>query len=180
MRKATAKYVVDTNVPKIANSATNIAELPDNMVDCALSCAEKIKKILNEELKLVVDAGGEIFDEYRKQLSMSGQPGLGDAFMKWVHDNQWHFPLEDRVTITQTDDNYAEFPNCAELNGFDKSDKKFVAVANTHPMKPPIAAASDHHWWKFKEVLKKKGISVELLCPEHIQKVSLKKSKTKS
>lgn len=76
------KCLVDTNVPKTANLATQPdpqANVPDA---CVLACIEAIEHVIRKR-GLVIDAGDEIFDEYRQQLSMKGQPGLGDRFMKW-------------------------------------------------------------------------------------------------
>ena len=42
---------------------------------------------------------------------MRGHPGVGDRFMKWVHDNRWSLPAEDRVIITKDGDGYKEFPD---------------------------------------------------------------------
>ena len=53
-----------------------------------------------------MDAGDEIFNEYRQELSMKGQPGMGDRFMKWVHDNRWKLPIADRVEITKNGNTY--------------------------------------------------------------------------
>lgn len=135
-----AKYIVDTNVPKIANQQVDILAIPENMLGCVLACVEKIQQIISGKQILVLDEAGEIFEEYRKQLSMSGQPGIGDAFMQWVHDRQWM--ACERVAITKTGAIYHAFPTVPALEDFDKSDRKFVALANTHPEKPPIVAAT--------------------------------------
>lgn len=89
------KCLVDTNVPINANLATNPD--PDSNVpdECVLACVEAIEHVTKKR-GLVIDAGDEIFDEYRQNLSMHGQPGIGDRFMKWVHDNRWGLPDIDR------------------------------------------------------------------------------------
>lgn len=89
--------------------------------------------------------------------------------MKWVHDNQWGFSQEDRVVISKDGDTYNEFPNHDGLSGFDVSDKKFVAVANAHPKKPPILQATDSKWWGWKEALAEVGITVRFLCPDYAE-----------
>ena len=109
------------------------------------------------------------FFEYRQQLSMKGQPGVGDRFMKWVHDNRWSLPDSQRVTITRNGDTYEEFPTHDGLNDFDKSDRKFVAVANSHGDKPPILQAADSKWWGWKIALAEVGITVQFLCPEYVE-----------
>jgi hypothetical protein len=131
------KCLVDTNVPKTANLAIDPLKISDELMPCVSACVKAIEHVIKKG-GLVLDAGDEIFTEYRRQLSLKGQPGLGDRFMKWVHDNRWKFPDTDRVTITWNGESYDEFPNHNELINFDTSDRKFVAVANAHPEKPPI------------------------------------------
>jgi hypothetical protein len=78
---------VDTNVAKTANLATQPDPASDVPDDCVLSCISAIEHVIKKK-GLVMDAGDEIFDEYRQQLSMSGQPGMDDSFMKWMHDHR--------------------------------------------------------------------------------------------
>ena len=111
--KLEGKYVVDTNVPKTANLALDSAAIPDDLVDCVLACVEIIEQIVVKG-GMVIDGGDEIFDEYRQQLSRAGQPGVGDHFMKWVHDNRWSLPETDRVIITKNGESYDEFPEHAD------------------------------------------------------------------
>lgn len=163
------KYLVDTNVPKTANMSTDPSNIPDELAHCVLACIEAIDNVVNKG-GLVLDAGDEIFDEYRHQLSMSGKPGVGDHFMKWVHDSRWDFPKEDRVIITKNGQSYDEFPEHEGLSNFDISDRKFIAVANNHQLKPPILQATDSKWWGWNDALKEAGITVQFLCPEYIKK----------
>jgi len=166
MSKPLKKCLLDTNVPKTANLAINPATIPDELTVCVLACVEAVEHVVKRG-GLVIDAGGEIFDEYRRQLNMRGQPGVGDRFMKWVHDNRWRFPTEDRVTITKQGDSYKEFPNHEGLSEFDPSDRKFVAVANAHPRKPPILEATDSKWWGWQHALLDVEIVVKFLCPDY-------------
>ena len=161
------KCVVDTNVPKVANSAPNPEE-SDFPEVCVLACVAAIEQVMLRK-SLVIDSGNEIFDEYRQQLSLGGQPGVGDVFMKWVHDRRWLLPEDQRVSITPNGDSYNEFPAHHGLTEFDRSDRKFVAVANAHPEQPPILQATDSKWWGWKEALREVGITVRFVCPEHIQ-----------
>jgi hypothetical protein len=163
------KCVVDTNVPKTANRAIMPATIPDEEVHCVQACVEAIEHIVTKG-GLVIDAGDCIFEEYRRQLSISGHPGLGDGFMKWVHDNRWKLPEEDRVIISKEGDTYLEFPNDAALSNFDRSDRKFVAVANKHPAKPPILEATDSKWWIHQAALEEAGIKVLFLCPDYVRR----------
>lgn len=161
--------VVDTNVAKTANLATqpdSISNVPD---ECVLFCIEAIEHVIQKK-GLVLDVGDEIFDEYRRQLSMSGQPGMGDSFMKWVHDYRWSLPDHQRVTIKKNAESYNEFPVHDDLNKFDNSDRKFVAVSNAHPDKPVILQATDSKWWGWKDALSECGITVQFICETYIQK----------
>ncbi|MDR3605621.1 MAG: hypothetical protein P4L38_13400 [Syntrophaceae bacterium] len=162
------KFVVDTNVPKTANYATDPENIPSDLKDCVVECIAAIKKITERKDGLVLDSGGEIFGEYLRNLSMSGQPGVGNKFLKWVHDHQWGFPYEDHVVINKEGDSYSEFPNTKDLSQFDPADKKFVAVAKAHPAKPPILQATDCKWLGWKNALEKEGIIVNFLCPDYV------------
>jgi len=162
------KCLVDTNVPIIANRALDPAHIPDDLMGCVLSCIEAIEHVVKKG-GLVMDSGDEIFDEYHHKLSLKGQPGVGDKFMKWVHDNRWGFPEADRVTITKNGDSYNEFPDHDGLTDFDISDRKFIAVSNAHPGKPPILQAVDSKWWGWKDALAEAGITVNFLCPDYIK-----------
>lgn len=172
------KCIVDTNVPVIANEALNPDS--DKNADCILACVEAIEHVQNTVNCLILDAGDEIFTEYRRNLSLSGQPGAGDAFMRWVHDHRWSLPEANRVAIAKDGDSYMEFPNQDDLAKFDPSDRKFVAVANKHPCHPPILQAGDSKWWNFRDILENAGITVRFLCPEYVQSIAPKKKSSKA
>ncbi len=171
------KCIVDTNVPKTANLATQPNPDSDVSDECVLACIEAVEHVIKKR-GLIIDTGDEIFDEYRQQLSMRGQPGVGDRFIKWVHDNRWSLPDSDRVAISRNGDSYDQFPAHDGLKNFDRSDRKFVAVANAHPEKPPILQATDSKWWGWKDTLAKVGITVHFLCPEYVKAKYAKKMET--
>jgi len=160
--------VVDTNVAKTANLATQLDPTSDVPDECILSCIEAIEHVIKKK-GVILDAGDEIFDEYRQQLSMSGSPGVGDRFMKWVHDHRWSLPDSQRVNITWDDDSYDEFPSHEGLKEFDKSDRKFVAVSNAHSNRPTILQATDSKWWGWKDALRECEITVQFMCESYIQ-----------
>jgi hypothetical protein len=176
MSKFPKKCVVDTNVPKVANLYVDFDQAPLELQSCILICVEVIEYITNNG-GLVLDAGDEIFSEYCGQLSLSGQPGIGDHFMKWVHDNRWTLPEEDRVQITKDGDSYREFPEHEGLKSFDPADRKFVAVSNAHPEKPPILQATDCKWLDWNDALSEVGIEVKFLCEAYVQNNYNKKIK---
>ena len=170
MGKFPDKCLIDTNVPKTANLAGKAGH-PQELINCVLRCVEAIT-YYTEHGGLVMDAGDEIFTEYRRQLSFSlrGEPGVGDKFMKWVNDNRWGFPPEDRVRITKNGDTYNEFPHHDGLSEFDISDRKFVAVANAHRDNPPILQGTDSKWWGWQDALRDVGIEVDFLCPDYVKR----------
>lgn len=168
MNHLQGKCLVDTNVPITANRAVKPADIPDELVDCVSVCIEIIEHIINNGA-LVMDEGNEIFHEYLDHLSLKGQPGVGDRFMKWVHDHRWNADKVTRVQITKNGNSYDEFPNQVGLNNFDPSDRKLVATANAHPEKPPIVQATDSKWWGWKNALAGVGITVHFLCPDYAE-----------
>lgn len=163
------KCIVDTNVAISANLATK-SDTGSNVPDaCVSECVRQIQNITKNG-GLVIDDVGEIFYEYISNLSLSGHPGVGDSFAKWVHDHQWNSKKVDRIVISKNGHSYDQFPDHGDLTQFDNSDRKFVAVANVHPEKPTILQATDSKWWGWKDALAEVGINVEFLCPDYVQK----------
>ncbi len=116
-----------------------------------------------------LDDGGLIVAEYRGNLSAKGQPGPGDAFLKWLLTNEWGGIRVTRVKITpkpEDRDDFHELPPAAKAACSDRSDRKFLAVAAAHPERPPILQAFDSKWWGWREALATAGIMIHFLCPE--------------
>ncbi|MBW4552647.1 MAG: hypothetical protein KME35_16290 [Aphanocapsa sp. GSE-SYN-MK-11-07L] len=155
--------VVDTNVLIVANGRAT----PQANPTCVTNCVRRLQSIRNQEV-LVIDDGWHILSEYRRKVSPSGQPGVGDAFLKWVLTNQKNPNRCVDVSITPIpgEESFVEFPSDVELANFDRSDRKFVAVALTHPAKPPILNAVDSDWRDFYQPLARNGVQIEFLCPE--------------
>jgi proteasome lid subunit RPN8/RPN11 len=92
---------------------------------------------------------------------------VGDAFLKWVLSNQGNRQRCEQIQITEISEyNFAEFPSDPNLDGFDLSDRKFVAVAIAHPHKPPILNAVDSDWGDFRVQLATHRVEVEFICPD--------------
>lgn len=163
--------IVDTNVPLVANRSSHASE------DCVEICVDRLVQITNGEIKLAVDyraLDGQryIIDEYRNKLNPSGQPGVGDAFLKWVETHWTNDDCCDRIEITPIVGgkiNFAEFPKDPALANFDDDDRKFVAVACAYSGKPPILQAVDSKWHNFLGPLTQNGVTVEYLCPGNMQ-----------
>lgn len=162
--------VVDTNVPLTANQGKDPR--------CVLACVEAVRALMKSG-HLVIDDKFRILNEYKHKLSPTGQPGVGDAFLKWVLNNQANPTRCTRVELNPRPEDprdFEEFPRDGSLSGFDPSDRKFVAVSCAHPDTPHILQATDSKWWGLREELANCGVRVDFLCPEHIEELHKRKS----
>lgn len=158
-------WVIDTNVAIVANGGEYLDTDP-SCVEATIVFFEKIY----EGQKVAIDDAFLILDEYMSHLNPSGQPGSGDKFMKWVYDNQGNPEYCTRVAITAHERReFIEFPEDIELQKFDRSDRKFVAVAVKAPYDTKIANATDSDWWIFKDKLRKNGIEIDFVCKHRFE-----------
>jgi hypothetical protein len=154
-------FVVDTNVAVVANR-----HAPQAAPACVLACVDVLESI-SRTGKIVLDDQSRILDEYMRHLSPSGQPGLGDAFFKWVWQNQANVTRCERVAIHPRGNNsedYREFPSDPALRGFHADDRKFVAVARKSKSNPEVLNAVDRDWWDYRIALKQCGVRIKFLC----------------
>jgi hypothetical protein len=159
--------VVDTNVPIAANGDSAVSP------ECAERCIDAILKVTQGFERLALDDAGLIVDEYRHML-VAGQQGVGHEFLKWVYNTQWDSVYCEQVPITRVaasadDCDFEEFPKHEALARFDRSDRKFVAVAAAHPDRPPILEAADVKWVGWAAALAEVGVNLELLCEHEIK-----------
>ena len=159
------KYsVIDTNVLIAANGRKTHANLK-----CQLACIEALENIRSNTV-VILDNRSLILTEYSKYCHYKGQPSVGDKFFKYIHDNQ---SVTDKCLIVpitptdQTESNFLEFPKHPDLNNFDLSDRKFVAVTKASLKNPPIYNATDSDWNEVQEVFKVCNITIIQLCPQH-------------
>ena len=73
------RFVVDTNVPIVANGRGDPPDSRSPSVSCQASAVQFLVEVL-ESGKVLLDVDGEIQKEYRTYLNPSGQPGVGDRF----------------------------------------------------------------------------------------------------
>lgn len=164
-----AKIIVDTNVAVVANQRdTHASEA------CILASVRQLQAFLNNSLILVIDQQWYVLREYMRELHSTGQPGVGDAFLKWVLTNQNNPHRCERVSINlkpahEDETEFIEFPDDPRLHGFDRADRKFVAISRAHSDRPPIANATDTDWRDYAAVLAEYGINVEFLCPTEME-----------
>lgn len=162
------KAVIDTNVLLVANG-----QHADVTEDCVIACVTRLQA-LQKSGTVVIDDGYRIVGEYLHKTSLKPPVGVGDKFLKWML--QHTASRVEQVTLNQTGDNcFAEFPDSELEQRFDAPDRKFAAVANAHPDKPPIWQAADCKWLDWWPALRAKGVEVDFLCPTYVRAVYGKK-----
>lgn len=158
-----APVVIDTNVLLVANQ-----QHAHVSPDCIIACVNRLKDLQATGV-VVVDDGFRIIGEYQNKTNTKSQRGVGDVFLKWLLRNQSNTTRVEQVSITELSaDRFFEFPDAALELIFDPPDRKFAAVANKHPNKPPILQAADCKWLDWWPALQAKGIRVEFLCPSDL------------
>ena len=158
-------FVVDTNVPVVANGRSEQAD-----PNCVIACINALCDVRATGI-IVLDDAMQILHEYMTNLSMSGQPGAGDLFMKWVWSIQADQERCEQVRLTphHLDPNEFEvFPDDGDLAGFDRSDRKFVVAALTSRKKPVVLNAVDSDWAHHYAALTRNGVQIDFLCPQHV------------
>lgn len=155
------RAIIDTNVLLIANGSHQ-----DVSDACMKKCIERLVH-QKEQGITVIDDCFHILREYQKKTYPNQPKGIGDVFLKWLLQNQRNLAHVEQVTITEIEENrYSEFPNEELETLFDPPDRKFAAVSNAHPQKPPILQAADCKWLDWWESLENHGIAVDFLCPD--------------
>jgi hypothetical protein len=152
------RTVIDSNVPIVANGKNVTASY-----ECQLAAIVFLQEVVGAPRRRCVylDSGDLIFDEYKKHLSFKGQPGVGDAFFKFIHDHMHGDQHVKRVDVTPVSDatrGFMEIPH----NNLDKSDRKFLAVAVV--AKAEIVNATDSDWQEHSTLLHFLKIRILQLC----------------
>lgn len=166
---------MDTNVAVVANGRAGQAG-----PSCVIACVDALLDIRANRCVLTDDRT-LILDEYRRHLSHAGQPGPGDAFFKWLWDNQGNQKHCRRVPVTpHADRGFREFPCDTDLRSFHDDDRKFVAVARASKAAPSILNAADTDWWVHRHALRRHGVRVKFLCPELMQAQRARRGRSRS
>ncbi len=163
--KSVDSCVIDTNVLVVANGHHPPADIHQ-----VFKCQQFLIKVQKKHIS--IDSLGEILGEYFSHCQRSGQPGIGDAFARWLWDNQGNSSRCERVDITSDptgEREFLEFPKDEDLKGFDRSDQKFAAVAISSRFDATIYNASDSDWWEYRAAFERVGVKIEFLCPELIK-----------
>jgi hypothetical protein len=157
------RYVVDTNVPIVANGGPN----SHASIDCRASAIKFLHGVLSSG-KILVDIAGDIQAEYKRHLSPRGQPGVGDRFYQAVlHSAPRRI---ERIHLPKKADEYIDLPDALIDAGFDPSDRKFAALGKR--AKAPVANATDSDWLDHRVALEAHGIQVIFICGCEVSKWS--------
>ena len=154
-------FVVDTNVPIAANGRLTHANS-----QCRLTCIKKLKAVVRDQV-VAVDDQGEIIKEYARHLQYKGTLGVGDVFFKHVFDNQHQSDRVSRVRVKPVADEKRGFEELPP-NSFDRSDRKFLAVAVGACA--TVLNATDSDWGEHAKLMRRLGVEVHQLCPQHANK----------
>ena len=114
---------------------------------------------------IVVDNKDAILKEYVGTITRTGgQEKVGDRFVVHVINHQYGRNRVQRIPVTPIDDDrrgYEELP----VNEFDRSDRKFLAVAVV--ANAVVLNATDSDWHEHEDLMDKLEVEVEQLCPQH-------------
>lgn len=154
--------IVDTNVLIAANREA----VPQTSRQCEDECIRVLENLHAQSICLV-DNRWDILGEYIDQLDWISPNGVGAWFIRELLNSKNSIERCRQIPITpHPERGYEEFPDDPDLQDFDRSDRKFVAVAiasNEIPL-PPIFNAADSDWKNDKTALQRHGIRVQQIC----------------
>ena len=156
--------IVETNVALVASGYCEEAS-----ADCVANCQAALRNVMSDGFSLALDEAGQILAEYKKKLSPTGEPGVGDRFLKWVYINQYNSERCQRVQVYPADADgleYAELTSITGIGGFDADDRKFLVTALCAPIAAPVLNAVDSDWLDYREAIEAAGVRIEFLCGE--------------
>lgn len=149
--------LVDTNVLVVAN-----ARLGEHQA-CVDACVDCIAKFTSGVYKLHLDSLDHILTEYGRHIQHATPKGVGDLFFIWASTYKATPTYCIQVDISPDPGRgYIEFPSDPSLVNFDRSDRKFVAVAIASGQNPTIFNATDSDWHQFAGPLSNHVCVVEL------------------
>ncbi len=145
-----SRWVVDTNVPIVANGRPA----------CRLAAINFLQQILGLGT-IFVDLAGAIQAEYHSHLNPRGQPGVGDRFYLEILNSAPR--TIERVDLPKRGDGeYAALPQALIDAGFDPGDRKFAALAKQQDA--AVANATDSDWLEHRSILDDEKIKLHLVC----------------
>ncbi|MGE7775520.1 hypothetical protein ACQKLP_12400 [Chitinophaga sp. NPDC101104] len=163
-----SEVIIDTNIPLVAGG---YSDMPDS---CRESCIQLIDEIIENKHIVIIDNIYKIIGEYENKIQYISEVNYARQFLKWVYTNQGNDTRIRSVELTEIAENeYEEFPD--EIEDFDHSDRKFVAVAIANDYKAPIYQASDSKWIGWEQSLNEVGVQVVFLCKKSLAEKFRKK-----
>jgi hypothetical protein len=154
------RFVVDANVAIVANGRASSENGRLASVNCRLAAVEFLLELVATGT-ILLDLGHEIQDGYRTYLSPSGQPGVGDQFYRQVL-NSGPGRIE-RIDLPKGEDGeYVDLPRSLIEVNFDRSDRKFAALANR--TRATVANAIDSDWAIHHHTISESGIRIKFIC----------------
>lgn len=154
------RWVVDTNVPIVANGRPIEQETQRPSAACRLAAVDFLDNLLAKG-HVLLDEAGEIQAEYLRHMCPRGQPGVGDRFLQEVLNSHPH--RVSRLHLPRgADGEFQHLPRQLAASGFDPADRKFAALAVAGTAQ--IANATDSDWVNHAATLARGGINVKNLC----------------
>ena len=165
-----ATYVVDTNVILVANGQHRGVTQA-----CVRRCALWLDALMVSG-RVAVDEGFEIVREYQHKTHASSGQGQGDVFLRWLlHELDNPARCDQVALLPHAERGFEAFPDDPALVAFDLADRKFVAVARTHPQAPVILQAADSKWLDWSPALLQHGVRVQFLCDAELHQFHVHK-----
>lgn len=160
--------VFDENVIIVANDLTRLSLgsepiCPQANEACRIAAVDALSNVISRG-GLVLDSGSEYLEKYRLAGSLSGQPGIGDAFVRAVFQKGYNPDWATRVEI-RDGDNYV-LPEGFEAIGFDEDDHLWIAGAHKAGKTSRIVNAVDSDYTEAQVALEAFGIKVLELCAD--------------
>ncbi len=150
-------YVVDSNVLINANGG----EQAEGDEQCRKNCDHALRE-LSQRAVVAVDERRRILKEYEEAWRrFPGPTGSGFQFYKHISSYLWDERRVRQIAITEAGDDrgFGELP----VNDFDRSDRKFLAVAREAGAE--VLNSTDSDWREHGDLMDFLGVKVQQLCP---------------
>lgn len=131
-------------------------------LDCIERCNQWLKAFATSKSALIIDTHYLILGEYRRRIAKGR---YGEQLLNQLESRARTRLIE--VSIQLDPEGYPIVPET--LSKFDRSDRKFVALALKCTPIPPIVNAVDTDWMESHRILKELHIIVQELCLQYIQ-----------
>ena len=149
--------IIDTNVAVVANGQNK-----DVQQSCIDACILFLTTARTDKI-ILLDEGDEIREEYARALVDARPHQLGMQFLVHILRNQFDTKFVKNIQLLKNaDGEFYDFPETPSLDKFDRSDRKFAALARK--TKTAVTNATDSDWVDHHTALKKEGIDVNFLC----------------